>query len=370
MKRYLYQQILQDLEKKMVFVAGPRQVGKTTLGQEIQEELGGTYLNWDVPEHRQMILENTLPESDFWYFDEIHKYPYWRDFLKGLFDRFKGKKKILVTGSARLDYYRYAGDSLQGRYHYLRLHPLSCAELNIKTQKNLEELLALSGFPEPYFSKDAREAKRWTAQYRYRLMEEEVKTLEQVKNISSVELLATRLPALVGSPLSINALRQDLQVSHKALSNWVDILERIYHVFRVYPFGGPNIRAIKKEAKHYHFDWALIKNPGARFENFIGCHLYKWVHFRSDVYGDNIELRYFRDKDQREVDFVLSEEGEPTHLIECKLSSGQISKHLRYLKKKYPDARAIQVQLEHTEHTINLEGIETISALELLKELI
>ena len=170
--------------------------------------------------------------------------------LKGLFDQRGGELRILVTGSARLDHYRYGGDSLQGRYHLHRLHPLSVAELGLCTERELRELMTFGGFPEPYLLRDRDETRRFGIQYRSRVVREELRDLERVTEVGLIERLAMRLPELVGSPLSINALREDLQVSHATVARWVTILENLYFVFRLYPFGAPRLRAVKKEAKH------------------------------------------------------------------------------------------------------------------------
>jgi predicted AAA+ superfamily ATPase len=163
--RYLRGQVEADLHRKMVFLAGPRQVGKTTLSLSLP---GGSqaYLNWDVADHRERILRRELPPGDLWIFDEIHKYRSWRDYLKGLYDSRRRGQRILVTGSARLEYYRYSGDSLQGRYHLLRLHPLTVAELGLRSVADLAELLTLGGFPEPYFGGSEVQARRWSRDYR------------------------------------------------------------------------------------------------------------------------------------------------------------------------------------------------------------
>ena len=155
--------------------------------------------------------------------------------------------RILVVGSARLDAYRFGGDSLQGRYHLLRLHPLSAAELRLTTSDDLADLLALGGFPEPYFGGSQVEARRWSREYRTLLIREEVASLERVQDLGALELLMLRLPELVGSPLSINALREDLEVSHKTAAAWLDVLERLYAIFRLTPFGAPAIRAVKPD---------------------------------------------------------------------------------------------------------------------------
>lgn len=367
--RYLTTQIEKDLTKKMVFVGGPRQVGKTTVAKSILHGQKG-YLNWDVPEHRELILKKEFPNSPLWVFDEIHKYHKWRNYLKGIYDVKPAKQKILVTGSARLDYYRFSGDSLQGRYHYLRMHPLSVAELKLKTQNDLLELLQLGGFPEPFFSSSDIEAKRWTREYRTRLIREDMVQLERVHDLGSIELLSLRLPELVGAPLSINSIREDLHVSHKSVSLWLNILERLYAIFRIMPFGAPKIRAVKKEQKHYHFDWTLIPDLSMRFENLVACALLKWVHYQQDVFGEDIDVRYFRDVDSREVDFVLVSGKRPILFLECKWNDAPISPGLIYLKNRFPSCEAIQISATGKKDFMNEQGIRICPAIEFLGTLI
>lgn len=359
--RYLEKQVKKDLAKKMVFIGGPRQVGKTTLAKALLGK-SGSYMSWDIPENRDQILRRELPETNIIAFDEIHKYRLWRNYLKGLFDAGYAGKHILVTGSARLDFYRYGGDSLQGRYHYLRLFPLSVAELGITDTKGLNELLTLGGFPEPFFSSSETEARRWSREYRTRLVREDLVSLERVVDVSRVEHLMLRLPDLVASPLSINSLREDIQVSHKALSQWLDILERLYAIFRLPPFGAPKIRAVKKEQKHYHFDWTVVPDSAKRFENMVALHLLKYTAFKEDSEGLDMELRYFRDVDGREVDFVVCAGGKPIYFIECKWSDGEISKGLKYLKSRFPDTEAYQISFDGKKDYRSPEGIRVCPA--------
>jgi predicted AAA+ superfamily ATPase len=366
--RYLEAQVRRDLSRKMVFVAGPRQVGKTTLARRILGRRSG-YLNWDAAPDREAILRGELPSSNLWVFDEIHKYRLWRRFIKGLYDRRRPSQKILVTGSARLDFYRHGGDSLQGRYHLLRMHPLSVGELDLRRPAELRELLALGGFPEPFFAGDQTQARRWSREYRNLLVREELASLERVTDLGRLELLMVRLPELVGSPLSVNALREDLQVSHATVANWLAILERLYGLFRVSPFGAPRIRAVKKEQKHYHLDWSVVPDEGPRFENLVGVHLQKWVHFVQDTEGRDVELRYFRDVDGREVDFVVVERRRPTHLVECKWADAPLDRGLRYLKVRFPGAEAWQISATGTKDFVTPEGIRVCPALELLRRL-
>jgi hypothetical protein len=368
-QRYLEPAVRRDLRRKMVFVSGPRQVGKTTLARRLVGRRAG-YLSWDVPADRDRILRGELPPASLWVFDEIHKYRRWRNLLKGLFDARRRGQQILVTGSARLDFYRYGGDSLQGRYHLLRLHPLSAAELGLRSAAELRELLVLGGFPEPFFGGSETEARRWSREYRNLLVREEVTSLERVSDLGQLELLLVRLPDLVGSPLSVNALREDLQVSHKTVSSWIAILERLFAVIRLPPFGAPRIRAVKKEQKHYHFDWTLVPSPGPRFENLVALHLRKWVDHEQDTQGRDLELRYFRDVDGREVDFVVVEARRPLLAVECKLGDEEVSRGLRYFRARFPECEAWQISAEGRKDYLTPEGIRVAPALPLLRKLV
>ena len=367
--RYLTAQVRDDLARKMVFVAGPRQVGKTTLALGLPGGRAG-YLNWDVAEHRERILRGQLPPAKLWVFDEIHKYRKWRNYLKGVYDGRRAGQRLLVTGSGRLDLYRFGGDSLQGRYHLLRLHAFSARELKLRTAGDLRDLLTLGGFPEPFLGRSAVEARRWSREYRTRLIREDVASLERIQDLGHLELLLLRLPDLVGSPLSINSLREDLQISHRAASAWIAALERLYAIFRVPPLGAPRIRAVKKEQKHYHLDWSIVPSDAARFENLVACHLLKWVHFQQDALGRDVELRYFRDTDGREVDFVVVERRMPMLMVECKWGDAEIDRNVRYLKARFPQTDAWQVSATGTKDFVSPDGIRVAPALTLLNNLI
>ena len=369
LKRYLEKQTRDDLNRKMVFIGGARQVGKTTLALQFTKGREG-YLNWDVQEHKEMILRNEIPVQPLLIFDEIHKYRSWRNLLKGLYDGRGAGQRILVTGSARLDYYRHGGDSLQGRYHYLRLNPLSYAEIKGKSKEDLIDLLKYGGFPEPFFLTSETETKRWSREYRQRLIQDDLLSLEQIREINKLELMMIRLPDLCGSPLSLNSIREDLQVSHKTVANWLNIIEQLYAIIRLAPFGTPKIRAVKKEQKHYHYDWTVIKEESIRFENMVAIHLLKWVHFQQDTLGKDTELCYFRDIDGREVDFVLLEDGVPVKFIECKWNDSDISKGLKYLKVRFPETEAWQVSATGNKDYLSKENIRVCPATVLLGTLI
>ncbi|MBN1578071.1 MAG: ATP-binding protein [Chitinispirillaceae bacterium] len=351
-----------DLPRKMVFIAGPRQAGKTTFARRLctieGKDYKKSYLNWDVAAHRSMIIREEFPsETDFLILDEIHKYRRWRQVVKGLYDAMPGERKILVTGSARLDYYRHGGDSLQGRYRFHRLLPFCCKELGDPKRSIAEQLLRLGPFPEPFLSGSEKEARIWSRDYRIRLVEEDLRGLEKVIDTGLMEKLAMLLPESVGSPLSLNGLKEDLQVAHQTVSRWVKVLETVYMIFRIYPFTGSSARSVKKKAKHYHFDWTTVTDPGARFENMVAFHLLAWCWRQQDEEGRNIELRYYRDMDRREVDFVITEDERPIHFIDVKTSHREVSPSLRYLSGRFPGTPARQVALDFDDDRVTRERI-------------
>jgi len=334
MERYPTRHIVDDLQRKMVFVGGPRQVGKTVLALSILQgdENHPAYLNWDYFEDKRDILQGKLPSNqDLIVLDEIHKYKEWRNLVKGLYDKRKSTTSFLITGSARLDYYRKGGDSLQGRYHYYRLHPFSLCEVNTSpTKKDLDSLLKFGGFPEPFLSQSETQWKRWQRERLARVVKEDLVTLEQVKEISQLEVLSILLQDKVGSLLSINSLREDLSASHEAVDRWVKIFENLYYCFLLTPYGAKKINTLKKDRKLFMWDWSLCKTPGARFENLVASNLLKYCHFIEDTEGDDMTLCYLRDKNKREVDFVVLKNSQPLFAVESKTGDDDVSKHIPY----------------------------------------
>ena len=231
-------------------------------------------------------------------------------------------------------------------------------------------LMQLGGFPEPYFASEEIEAKRWSREYRTRLIREDMVQLERIHDLGNIELLAMRLPELVGAPLSLNAIREDLQVSHKSVSNWIQILERMYAIFRITPFGAPKIRAVKKEQKHYHFDWTLVPDLSFRFENLVASALLKWVHFQQDTQGEDIDLCYFRDVDGREVDFVIVSRKKPIMFVECKWNDAPLSPALKYMRERFPTCEAWQISAVGKKDFIGELGIRISPATKFLTTLV
>jgi uncharacterized protein len=345
-RRYLQAAIESDLAEKMVFLSGPRQVGKTTLalallGTRSAQHPG--YLSWDDVQARPRILRGEMPgDARRIVLDEIHKYARWRNLVKGLWDTRPPGRSFIVTGSARLEVYRRGGDSLQGRYHSYRLHPLSLREAG-GGRRALDGLLRFGGFPEPFFRASERHWRRWQRERLDRVVREDLRDLERVREISLVEMLADALPARVGAPLSIRNLREDLEIAHDTAARWLDILERLFVCFRIAPFGSPRIRAVKKEQKLYLWDWSAVDDPGARFENFVASQLLKYCHFIEDTEGWRMELRFLRDTDGREVDFVVLRDRKPMMAIEAKSGDREPSAAIRYFRQRTSIPRWYQV---------------------------
>lgn len=372
--RYLCSWIEEDLADRMVFIGGPRQVGKTTVALDLlgddRRERSHAYLNWDLLADRDDILAGRLPTHEpRIVLDEIHKFADWRGLVKGIYDKNRSALSIIVTGSARLDHYRKGGDSLQGRYHYYRLHPFTITEYDPACgEDSLRRLLRFGGFPEPLAKASERFHRRWQREMFARVLNEDMRALENVQEVSKLELLLAHLPACVGSPLSVNSLRNLLQVAHSSVERWLEIFENLYLTFRIPPYGTPQIRAVKKEQKLYFRDWSRIDDPGARFENMVACHLLKYCDFVEDTQGFDMELRYLRDTDSREVDFVVLRNQVPEFAVECKCGERKRSPACGYFRERTAIPEFYQVHLGDTAHGNAMTGTQVMPFREFCRE--
>lgn len=373
--RYVAPAVLEQLsERKMAFVAGPRQVGKTTLAKSLLRDPEALYFTWDLERDRRRILRADGP---FWpaatgrgrariVLDEIHKYPRWKRFLKGLFDAQREHVEIIVTGSGRLDVYQKGGDSLLGRYGLHRLHPFTVGELlsngrqDVITPEALAEELAgpapvrgaaealdriehFTGFPEPLFAGRSERLRRWRRMRRELVIREDLRDLTRIREIGLIDQLVELLPERIGSPLSVNSLREDLGVAFDTVKSWLDTLARLYFLFELRPFAGKLARTLRREAKVYLFDPSEVEDAGARFENLVALHLHKLVDAWNDRGHGDFALWYVRDKERREVDFLVTERRRPWLLLETKLSDTAPSPALRYFAERLRPAHAVQL---------------------------
>jgi len=358
---------------KICFISGPRQSGKTTFLKMILERFQqGSYINWDIINHQKKIIKDPyffenenrdLQERFLVVFDEIHKYKDWKNYLKGCYDGYKDEFNFLVTGSGRLDLFKKGGDSLFGRYFALNLFPFTLGELENKKfiswdefeqillngfefksfKTTYEQLWNFSGFPEPFLKNNIEFYNIWANERKKTVIKEDIRDAYYIKDISNIEILSTLLPFKVGSPLSINSIREDLNVAFDSIKKWLLILEQFYYIFTVKPYSKSLPRAIKKENKVYLYDWVEIEDNAAKFENLVALHLYKTITLWTQTGKGNFDLYYLRDKEKREVDFLVNKDNQLLFLVEVKLNDTDLSKNLLYFQEKLKVPYAIQV---------------------------
>ena len=355
MRRFIEQDIIKDLSQKMVFLGGPRQVGKTFLARTIlkkfpyQRKRKGLYLNWDFDEDRSYILKKHWDDHhQLIIFDELHKYRRWKNWIKGVFDKMSDSHQFMVTGSCRLDLYRRQGDSLLGRYHYWRLHPITLDELppKMSQKEGFQRLMRVGGFPEVFLDGSEQEARRWRRGRLDRILKEDIRDLQSIKLIQDLDLFVEALRRRVGQLIVFSNIATDIQVSFKTTKHWLHVLDQFYLCFSIWPYTKNLPRALQKPPKVYFFDNAdvlCVNDEGPRFENLVATHLLKKIHYLEDSQGLSLDLRYIRDKESREVDFVLIKDGKVFALIEAKLADSHLSKSLQYYARKLQPQHAIQI---------------------------
>lgn len=356
-------------QRQMAFISGPRQVGKTTTCRIH----GDTYINWDNIDDREFILAGPARLVDHYrldrlsrtspvvIFDELHKYPRWKQFLKGFFDTYADQLRIIVTGSSRMDIYRRGGDSLMGRYFLYRMHPFSVAETLtqdlpdekriIRSPKeisptNFDALWNHGGYPEPFLKRDMRFSRRWQSLRLEQLVREDIRDLTQIQQLDQLELLVKLLAERSAQQLIYGNLARNVRVSIDTTRRWIDVLVSLHLGFLIRPWFRNVSRSLRKEPKWFLRDWASIKDPGDKAETFVACHLLKAIEGWNDMGLGKFELGYLRDKEKREVDFVVARDGQPWFLVEVKQSGESISPALKYFQQQLDAPFAFQVVLD------------------------
>jgi predicted AAA+ superfamily ATPase len=372
MRRYLEEPIRKDLREKIVLLSGPRQVGKTTLSKQLVPSY--SYFNYDAAKDRAVLKKEEWDSSvELIVFDELHKRKNWKSWIKGIYDTRGVPPGLLITGSARLDILRKGGDSLAGRFHSYRLHPLTVKEIHENLRESpqtaLDGLLRFGGFPEPYLKKDETEAKRWRRTHGDTIVRGDLLDLESVRDLKSIEILVDLLKERVGSTTSYSSLAGDLEVSIHTVRHWLEILERLCLVFSVRPYHRNIVRSILKEPKYYFYDIGSVEaGPGARLENAVACALLRELHWIEDTTGSRVALHYLRDKEKNEVDFLAVVDGRPVLMAEVKTGDDSFSKALFKFRDALPGVRAVQA-VHGLERRKNHAGVEMISAHDFLAEL-
>ena len=368
----LYENIIGEhlgMFRQMVFLSGPRQVGKTT----IAKTFASNYLNWEEKETRLLILKGAkavgkslaLDEGrdsgKVLVFDEIHRYQKWKTFLKGFFDIYEKSARVFATGSAKMDVYKRGGDSMMGRYFPYRIHPLSVAELittAIPDEKRVvrppraldttewNALLEFGGFPEPFMTRQTRFLRKWRALRMEQLFSQDIRDLTKTVEIDQIEALATILANRTGEQLVISSLAHEVTASEPTTKKWVSILKSLYYGFTVKPYYKNIESSIRKTPKWYLRDWSGIADPGKRAETFVACHLLKAVECWTDLGFGDFDLFYVRDRKKREVDFLVTKDKVPWFLAEVKSASEALSGNLAFFQRATGAKHAFQVVLD------------------------
>lgn len=357
----------------MLFIAGPRQSGKTSLARRHlkQEGCSALYYNWDIEKVRRRYREDPdfvakdasrlRMEKPCAVLDEIHKMTRWKNILKGLYDEYHDFINIIVTGSARLDLFRRSGDSLVGRYTMAHLFPFSLREwagginkmpaswlhedsdwknmartLDAKladsppvSQDLAEAYFRLGPFPAPLISGSEMRSRKWHRDYISLLVREDLRDLSGIRELDRVSHLVELLPGRVGSPLSLRGLGVDLEANHSTVKNWLEALRRLYLVWPLRPYSAKLHRTFRKEPKWYFLDWTFAGNQSSRFENLIASALFRFVTSLNDRGWPEVKLYFCRTYDQKEVDFVLTRKEQPILVIEAKLGDAKFPPQLR-----------------------------------------
>ncbi len=373
----LYNNIILDHFKhneQMLFLAGPRQVGKTTTSMVAKQLTPNFhYFTWDDYDHRNAIINgqtkiaelsnlNLLQnnEKSVIIFDEIHKFSDWKNFLKGFYDLYKDRAQIIVTGSSRLDIFKSGGDSLMGRYFLHRMHPLSINEQlrtnipneEINQPKEISDddffnLVNFGGFPKPFLQHNVKFYNKWQRLRQQQLFREDIRDLSKIHDITRLEILAELLKHQASKQTNYTELAKKIRVSVDTISRWIEILESFYFCFTIKPWTKNITRSLLKEPKIYLWDWSIIKDEGAKLENFVASHLLKAVHFWTDQGFGEYKLHYLRDLEKREVDFIVTKNDKPWFLVEVKKSNNhRINKNLAIFQRQTNAPHAFQISFE------------------------
>jgi predicted AAA+ superfamily ATPase len=355
-----------EAHRQMAFLSGPRQVGKTTSCRRVAPRC--LYLDWDDQDDRRLILrgpravvaetgiEQLATESPLLVLDELHKYRRWRTFLKGLFDRYAGPLRVIVTGSSRMDLYRRGGDSLMGRFLPYRMHPLSVGELlrpqapereieppSPLSRAKIDALWEHGGFPEPFVKRDVRFSRRWRQLREELLVREDIRDMTRIQEIAQLEVLVTLLRDRSAGQLNYSNLAREINVSVDTVRRWIAALCRLHHGFLVRPWFRNVAKSLRKEPKWYLRDWSGVRDAGRRAETFVACHLLKAVEMWEDLGFGAFQLRYLRDKQKREVDFLVVRDDRPWFMVEVKVGNTSLIPALSHFREQIGPEHCFQV---------------------------
>ena len=364
-RRTLDSSLMRDLQEKIVLLSGPRQCGKTTLSKALFKKFD--YLNYDSSMDRNILFSQTWNRgSDLLILDELHKMRQWKSWIKGVFDTEGARPRLLVTGSARLNQLRKAGDSLAGRHFHYRLHPLDLKELNLSKEKEREDaltaILNVGGFPEPFLKNSLKYYNRWSASHLDVILRQDLLDIDPVRDIKGIEILISLLAQKTGAKISMAALARQLQRDPKTVARWISLLENLYIIFKVPPYHKNISRAVLKESKYYFYDTGRVQGNAARWENTAACALLKEIQRLFDTEGIKGGLYFIQTKSGKEIDFFIPIEGKGNWLIEAKWRDYDFSPNFKYFAPHFKNVRCAQVVRTAGRTRTHREGWRAVKA--------
>jgi len=384
--------------RQMIFLSGARQVGKTTTALSVLPN--ARYFNYDNVDDASVIIgganhiaadlnvSTPVNEQHEVIFDEIHKYPRWKNCIKGFFDTYGKGRRIIVTGSAQLAVYRRSGDSLVGRYFPFTIHPVSAREavgaaVNLDSvfqkpvhisQNIIETLLTFGGFPEPFLKANRRFYNNWQLTRKEQIFREDLRDLSRVHDVRQIQVLGELLAAQVGAQTVLANLANELRVKNDTVKMWITLLESLYVCFQIQPWSKNVANSLRKQPKIYFWDWSIVADTGAKRENFTASHLLKAVHWWNACGLGNFALYYLRDKQKHEVDFLVVCDNKPFMMVEVKSSShNRISPNIEHFQKTVKAPYVFQLAFDMPVSNINpaeLHKPAIIAAADLFKILV
>jgi len=348
-------------DKKILLVTGARQAGKTTIAKQFMEGFTNKiYFNYDSD--RKYLLNNpkfyeeqnkTDDSPLLAVFDELHKYKNWKTYMKGNYDRNRDDFRFIVTGSGDLNISYKTKESLAGRFELIHVFPFTLNEFfsrrtyndffknpvelsgfnnNKASSETMENLLSTSPFPEPFLKSSKHFYKRWAKSYFPQIINIDLKYSAVFHELDKLETLFDILSLKVCSGFSFSNVANDIEVSPPTVKQWMKLLESHFLTFSITPYG-KFTRTIKKQKKVYLHDYGRIENESSKYENFIALELFRFVKNASDI-GEEVDIFYLKDKDQREVDFLITYNGKPFLLIEAKENEEE-TKNLKHFQNMF-----------------------------------
>lgn len=357
--RLIHDRVLSSLKvnKKVHLLFGARQVGKTTLLFDIRKHfeskgLKTLYLNADLDESRSQIdstsltvLEKLILGIDVIFLDEAQRLSDPGLTLKIIHDHLPGIK-ILATGSSSFDLKNQTAETLTGRYMDFALFPLSMREVErdtIKFSFLLPTILTFGLYPEIYLTNSDQDKKLKLGKIIESYLFKDVLSFNRIRNSRALVDLTRALAYQIGSEVNENELSNRLKIDRKTVLSYLEVLEKSFVIFRLYPFSRRPRREIGKNYKVYFVDLgirnALIGdfNPvmlradfGSMWENFLISERMK----RNANSGRYVQNYFWRNYGGAEVDYLELFDGK-IEAFEIKAGEGKLSKGAGSFRKKY-----------------------------------